>query len=73
VTDSTDQEVEYLLEGCPGGKRDRARKWAKRSLDGPGKRTAAIRLACLQCTNWQSTEVNRCEIRRCGLWKYRMG
>lgn len=36
-------------------------------------RGKAIRLKCLDCCCGNSGEVRRCEIRKCPLWRYRMG
>ena len=33
----------------------------------------AIRLKCLDCCCGSAFEVRRCEVRRCPLWKFRMG
>lgn len=62
-----------ILEGCPPDRIQRFRTLAERVHSGPRPRTAAIRLACIQCTNWDSLEVAKCEIQRCALWEFRMG
>lgn len=36
-------------------------------------RGKAIRLKCLDCCCGNSAEVRRCELRKCPLWRYRMG
>lgn len=36
-------------------------------------RARAIRLKCMDCTNQQSTEVTKCHIKECPLWRYRSG
>lgn len=36
-------------------------------------RGKAIRLKCLDCCCGNSAEVRRCTIRKCPLWRYRMG
>ena len=36
-------------------------------------RGKAIRLKCLDCCCGSASEVRRCELRKCPLWKYRMG
>ena len=33
----------------------------------------AIRLKCLDCVNGQLMEINKCELKKCPLWKYRSG
>jgi hypothetical protein len=33
----------------------------------------AIRAKCMECSNWQYSEVARCEIMDCALWMYRFG
>jgi hypothetical protein len=33
----------------------------------------AIRSKCMQCSNFQHSEVARCEIIDCALWVYRFG
>lgn len=33
----------------------------------------AIRAKCLDCCCWQEQEVRLCQIKRCSLWRYRMG
>jgi hypothetical protein len=62
-----------LLEGCPQNRIQRFIGLAERVHSGPRPRTAAIRLACVQCTNWDSLEVGKCEIQKCALWEFRMG
>ena len=37
------------------------------------KALVAIRQKCLDCMNWQESEIRRCEIEHCPLWPYRMG
>lgn len=36
-------------------------------------RAKAIRLKCLDCCCYQSTEVRQCPSTECPLWRYRMG
>lgn len=36
-------------------------------------RGKAIRLKCLDCCCGNSAEVRRCDIKKCPLWRYRMG
>ena len=36
-------------------------------------RSKAIRLKCIDCCNGQPSEVRKCELTRCPLWRYRMG
>lgn len=36
-------------------------------------RGKAIRLKCLDCCGGNSAEVRRCDLRKCPLWRYRMG
>ena len=36
-------------------------------------RGKAIRLKCLDCCAGNSAEVRRCDLKRCPLWRYRMG
>ncbi|RDJ34940.1 MAG: hypothetical protein DWQ19_08890 [Crenarchaeota archaeon] len=36
-----------------------------------GSRTAAVKLKCLDCSNWQTTEVRHCPVRTCPLWAFR--
>lgn len=33
----------------------------------------ATRAKCLECSNWQYSEVTRCEAEDCALWVYRFG
>lgn len=33
----------------------------------------AIRLKCLDCSNGQIYEINKCKIQKCPLWRYRTG
>ena len=33
----------------------------------------AIRAKCLDCCCWQNTEVRECTVKKCPLWRYRMG
>ena len=33
----------------------------------------AIRLKCLDCSNWQNHEVRLCPVKTCPLWPFRMG
>jgi hypothetical protein len=33
----------------------------------------AIRQKCMECSNWQYSEVRDCHIEDCALWPYRMG
>ena len=70
---ASDSEAERLLEHCPEDKRASLVSLARRVCNGPRARTAAIRLACVQCTNWDSREVAKCEITKCALHKFRMG
>lgn len=42
----------------------------------PGKKLTpikAIRAKCLDCSNYQPSEIRNCEITDCALWPYRMG
>lgn len=39
----------------------------------PLKRSAAVRLKCLDCCNGSKHQVSRCQIRSCPLWPYRKG
>ena len=45
--------------------------------DGPSEKTltpiSAIRQKCLECSNWQWTEVRDCHINDCALYPYRFG
>lgn len=36
-------------------------------------RSKAIRLKCLDCCSGNSAEVRRCDLKKCPLWRYRMG
>lgn len=36
-------------------------------------RSKAIRAKCLDCSNYQQTEVRECPVVRCPLWPWRMG
>lgn len=36
-------------------------------------RSVAIRAKCLDCSDWQSTEVRECTVTICPLWPWRMG
>jgi len=33
----------------------------------------AIRAKCMQCSNWQHSEVKKCPVTDCALWPYRFG
>ena len=33
----------------------------------------AIRMRCLDCSNWQQGEVKNCPLYTCALWPFRMG
>ena len=33
----------------------------------------AIRMKCLECSNWQWAEIRDCNIPSCALWVYRFG
>ena len=36
-------------------------------------RSVAIRAKCLDCCDWQQTEVRECTVIMCPLWPWRMG
>ena len=36
-------------------------------------RAKAIRLKCIDCCAGQQSEVRKCELTKCPLWRYRMG
>lgn len=63
--------VEEILATCPPAKRDSFVTTARRVVNGPRQRQAAIRIKCLECCCWQKAEVTRCEIRGCALWALR--
>ena len=42
-------------------------------MEGRITRGKAIRQKCLDCCCGNSAEVRRCQIRKCALWRYRMG
>lgn len=71
--DSQFRDADLLLDQAPADKKERFRKVADRAISGPAKRTAAIKLACLQCVNWDQPEVGRCTIKKCALWALRKG
>jgi len=34
---------------------------------------SAIRAKCMECSNFQYSEINRCPVTDCALWAYRLG
>ena len=34
---------------------------------------SAIRAKCMECSNFQFSEINRCPVADCALWVYRLG
>jgi len=36
-----------------------------------GSRTAAVKLHCLECSCWQTSEVRKCNVMHCALWPFR--
>lgn len=36
-----------------------------------GSRAAALKLHCLECSNFQTSEVRKCEITKCAIWLFR--
>ena len=36
-------------------------------------RAKAIRLKCLECSNFNMAEVRRCHIKKCAIWPFRLG
>jgi hypothetical protein len=67
------EEAAKLLEYCPPEQVERFGRLAERVVSGPRPRSAAIRLACIQCTNWDLTEVRKCQITKCALHGFRSG
>jgi len=62
-----------ILSGCPPSFRGVLEKMAAKVTHPTGKsgrasKPAAIRIKCLECCNWQPSEVRRCQIRDCALW-----
>ena len=71
--DSQNRDADLLLEQAPICRKVRYQKLASKVINGPSKRSSAIRLACLQCVNWNQPEVNHCTIKSCALWEFRKG
>lgn len=36
-----------------------------------GSRTIALKLKCLECSGWSTTEVRKCPVKSCALWGFR--
>jgi hypothetical protein len=68
---ATSQSVEDILLTCPPEKRESFASTARRVLNGPRQRQAAIRIKCLECCAWQIAEVTNCHINGCALWGLR--
>lgn len=58
-----------LQSGVPVEERKNLEKTLNRAASGSLK--ARVKLMCLDCTNWQKSEVAECSIRTCPMWDVR--
>jgi len=63
------QTTHQLLEYADSKEKEKYLKVAKSTLR--GSRKACIKMMCLQCTNWQPTEIKYCPCTGCALWLFR--
>lgn len=62
--------IEYCVNHIPDLHKGAYRRKYLKAMSGKSMR-AAVNAKCLDCMNWQSTEVKLCPSMDCPLWPYR--
>ena len=64
-----EESIVALKNGIPAEERVKREKTINKAATGSLK--AAVKLKCLDCTNWTPGEIATCQIQECSLWNYR--
>lgn len=65
-----EEMIDHCVKNIPDIRNGAYRKNYLKAMSGKSK-SAAVKAKCLDCMNWQSTEVKLCPSMDCPLWLYR--